>query len=238
MVRLIFELYTEEQLSLYKLAKRLSDMRIPTPTKRPHGQWQAGTVGKIIGNETYAGTWYYGKCQYRKVPKEQWIAVDVPAIVDRGTWEQAQRQRKTNRANSPRRTRYKYLLRRRVICGQCNTRMTCVNREGRKYYRCSIGNGGRVVHSRECTQSKRFRVDCVDAVTWQQIKEWMDAPAKLVEELDAHRRDQERKRPPARTVRGGARPVWQRTKSRWRAYSTCTSLATSQKRCLQNAKTG
>jgi hypothetical protein len=62
----------------------------------------------MLHNETYAGVWYYGK--YKKVdgkrvqnpPPSTWLAVEVPSIVDRQTWEKAQVIMKENHNNAKR----------------------------------------------------------------------------------------------------------------------------------------
>jgi len=86
-----------KKLSIRGIAKRLTQMRVPTWADsqgddprannglkslkvRRFGEWSKGTVADILSNETYAGVWHYSK---KKSPPNQWLAVEVPAIVDR-----------------------------------------------------------------------------------------------------------------------------------------------------------
>lgn len=59
-VRLIFEWYVIDNLSPYAIAERLTGMKIPTPRGR-NTYWRNSTVRDILKNETYTGTWHYGK---------------------------------------------------------------------------------------------------------------------------------------------------------------------------------
>jgi len=66
--------------------------------------WQRVTLYRIVTDPIYIGHWYYNKpvdapaktkdngtIQVLK-PKEQWIPIEVPAIVSQETFEAAQRQ--------------------------------------------------------------------------------------------------------------------------------------------------
>ena len=66
-------------------------------------------------SETYIGTLYYGKTEriashtnpdhktwWRLKPKDEWIAIPVPAIIDDTTWQAAQLRREQNARTSPR----------------------------------------------------------------------------------------------------------------------------------------
>jgi hypothetical protein len=53
--------------------------------------WHAYTVLSIIERKTYAGVWRFGVRigpTHNERPKEEWIEVEVPALIDRETWEQ------------------------------------------------------------------------------------------------------------------------------------------------------
>ena len=57
-------------------------------------------------------------------PKDEWIAIEVPAIVDPETWELAQQQLRLNHERSPRNTKkHAYLLQSLLICSYCQVRM-------------------------------------------------------------------------------------------------------------------
>src|SRR5258708_10267994 len=102
---------TRKKLGRGAIARKLTEMGIPTKhdttgfrkSKRGYGVWGATSVTKILTDETYCGVWYYNRTsrgkkrttRYMK-PREEWIAVQVPAIVSRELWEAAQEQSKHN----------------------------------------------------------------------------------------------------------------------------------------------
>ncbi|GIK44077.1 MAG: hypothetical protein BroJett011_79100 [Chloroflexota bacterium] len=92
--------------------------------------WKRSGIAQIIANETYAGTWHYGKrnnAAKTYKPKNETIPVEVPAIVSREIWEAAQERLEQNRVNSKRnRKPGRYLLATRVTCGVCHYKMVGV----------------------------------------------------------------------------------------------------------------
>ena len=68
--------------------------------------WGKSSVARILSNETYAGTCYYNKFKRRKtrlVPRDrsEWIAIPVPAIVERSLFDTAQARLKECRTTAP-----------------------------------------------------------------------------------------------------------------------------------------
>src|SRR6185437_11499130 len=68
-------------------------------------------------------------------PRDEWVMVPVPIIIDPETWQAAQEQLAVNRQRSPRNnTSHDYLLRGLVVCGQCGRRMVgSWNKAGGRY---------------------------------------------------------------------------------------------------------
>jgi site-specific DNA recombinase len=97
-------------------------------------QWEQTALYKLITNEMYAGRlWLFqekwtlkGQKSHKieKRPKSEWVGIDVPAIVDRDTWERAQQQLKLNKKLSKRNTKYLYIFQGRMVCGLCGHGMT------------------------------------------------------------------------------------------------------------------
>jgi len=193
-VRLIFRWYTEGEgdegpMSMRAIARRLTRLRVPTcadlrnttsgavaKTARGYGAWEAGVIGQILKNETYAGVWYYDK---RGDP----IPVEVPATVDRDTWDAAQKRRSYNKKHSRRNTKYDYLLRTLVYCPDCGRSMTArsVPSKGvrRYYYECLSR-----YQDRPCNNAASYNARDVDEAAWQQIREWLTDPKKLHASLE------------------------------------------------------
>jgi site-specific DNA recombinase len=116
-------------VSLYGVAKHLSDAQIPTPTGKP--RWNVASVRGILRSPAYAGTAYSGRTRpaaarhrtsalqpvgpgasHQPAPPEAWITIPVPAIVSQETFEavQARLDRHTQFARRNH-TAHDYLLR-------------------------------------------------------------------------------------------------------------------------------
>ena len=214
-VRLIYQWYTAGDMknppvSMRGIAKQLTQMGIPTwqdihkmgGKKRGYGEWRPAVVGHLLSNETYAGVWYYGRRNSRARKDnlhEHWIAVDVPGIVPRETWEAAQKRKIRNGRMSKRNTQREYLVGRRVCCGECGSSMygrsTTVGGKTYLYYRCNAYKG----HIANVTcDMLSFRVDQVDTVAWDWVRSFLTDPAALAEGLKAEQAEREEANEPLR----------------------------------------
>jgi site-specific DNA recombinase len=145
-VRQIYQWLVEEQMSSYAIQKRLTARQIPT---RGHNQqgWAQSTVIEILRNPIYTGQTHYNRTQVADArrpkmershkdqrpgngrgrvlrPKQEWIPVQVPAVIDPELWRQAQEQLARNREQATRNnTKHDYLLRSLLVCGQCGRRL-------------------------------------------------------------------------------------------------------------------
>ncbi|MGN1089035.1 MAG: recombinase family protein [Huintestinicola sp.] len=120
-VKRIFEMAAYEGMGFQKIAYKLFDDRVMTPSalndmragrlheKNPY-QWNLGTVKSIISNEVYLGTYIFGKRKkmsfksdkYLKNAKENWIVNEnmCEPIVSEQLWNDAQlrvQERKVSR---------------------------------------------------------------------------------------------------------------------------------------------
>lgn len=218
-VRLIFVLYTvgegdEGPLNPAAIVRRLTELAIPTPAdvrgwrkQRGYAVWSKATISKMLANETYAGTWRYGKYTQdgdRKVvnPPEYLIAVDVPPIVAKEVWEAAVNKRKRNRIESTRNLKHEYLIGRRVVCGICGCRMQGEGKwSGRTskvhyYYHCGTGCT-QTSYNRVCN-APYFPVDQVDGALWDWVKSFLSNPAELVQGLEDYQEERDRETAPIR----------------------------------------
>ena len=195
----------------YAIAKRLSEMGVPTPAesrpnenrkrKRQTGIWNEETVHNILKNETYSGLWHYGKRigQYGvggARPKEEQIVVNVPTIVSRELWQAAQDQRKRNvklslRHATPRR----YLLRGMAECN-CGLALIGTLNNGYPYYGCnSKGRYFAGIEKPRCEQ-RPVRGELLEYVAWDFIFDAMTNVKDLKKKLkEAQRLEQEAKQP-------------------------------------------
>ena len=97
-------------------------------------------VQRILTSETYVGRMYYGKRESlprptdsdkrspnRWRPKEEWVLINVPSIIEESTFAAAQAQAQRNAQNSRRNRRNDYLLvNARLRCSQCKRAMRWV----------------------------------------------------------------------------------------------------------------
>lgn len=205
-VRLIFQWYvfgdeTGEVLSYGKIADKLNKMGIRA---KKGGHWRRAGIGFIVSNETYAGTWHYGKRESRnkRKPTSQSIAVTVPAIVDREVWKAAQKRIKENKQNAKRNRRdNRYLFASRCKCGVCDYAMLGVTKHAhnKKYPRYICRNRHMNKRERYCEcDNAVFDVDIVDARLWQWIEEIAQDEEKLREGLLGYQGRQESKVEPIR----------------------------------------
>lgn len=151
MVRNIFKWYTEEGLGLLRICERLALHGYRTRTGKPY--WAISSVNHILTNEMYTGTAWAFKTYKRKIapkkydryirPKEDWVAIPVPQIIDHATFEATKRQAALNLKWADRNVKHNYLLRGLVECPVCGARMNIsYTRKGNKktvYYRCPTG---------------------------------------------------------------------------------------------------
>jgi site-specific DNA recombinase len=219
-VRLIFTWYIEGDgengpMTLGDIARKLTELQIPTYTdthdcglkgrrKRKESKWSRSFVIKVLGNETYAGAWHYGKyprLNGRQVHSSEAVlaAVEVPAVISRETWEAAQARRAHNKRNVRRKAHYEYLLGGRLVCGVCGLKVQCtVGRYGDKvylYYYCPTRCNFDCV--REC-DLPCFRADLVDAATWEWVKSFLSDPAALTKGLAEHQAGRDKENEPLR----------------------------------------
>ena len=200
-VRRIFEGYVQEGLSLYGVAQRLTGEGVPTA--RGKAFWSSSTVHKILTNPVYSGLAYGNRKQRvlarrrypllgrepkgdggvskRIRPREEWIGVEVPAIVSAELFEQARERMEQNRDRAVRNTRGEYLLRRLVSCRSCGLACTVQNNGRKASYRCG-GKGPLVMRRRvEACRSPQVPTEQLDELVWEDLRRVLQEPAVLEE---------------------------------------------------------
>lgn len=141
-VRLIFDLFTNPMgrvKGINGIAHYLMDKGIPT--KKGKGVWHRQVVRQILMNETYSGVFYHNKWNTEGMlgnkykdkderipmtlrPRDEWIPVECPAIVDRKTFDYAQSLLKESRRRWAGNSKNTYLLSGLVRCGECGNTLT------------------------------------------------------------------------------------------------------------------
>jgi site-specific DNA recombinase len=178
-VRLAFRMLAEDGLSCYRVAERLNAIGVPTrkpaPGRKQASVWGQGRVLRLIRARTYMG-------EHPWLPhgQEEPILRQVPALVDRDTWERANRQIVENR-HTARGPIEEYLLRGLIFCGVCGNRFSgTVSRPpgcpSYRYYQC-WGRDSRAVnqHRGRC-ESPRLRADAIEREVWETITHTLRNP--------------------------------------------------------------
>ena len=190
-----------EPLSMNAISVKLTEMGVPTRgDKQDHffkkhgkGIWSAPMIRHILKNETYTGRWYYGKtkmiedgkqrkpkpkCGFGKQvmrPKEEWIGVPVPAIIDEETFNVAGARIKLNAEMADRSVKRQYLLGRRLKCAKCNYTYKGRTSRGNYYYYC----GGTEQKPIKVCDARPFRGPDVDRVVWEWFVNLIKNPQAL-----------------------------------------------------------
>ena len=199
-VRRIFRMYVDERMGSYSIAVRLTDEGVPTQSGKM--LWLQSRVHHILKNATYTGTWVYGR--YRHVstedgmkvydqPKDTWIEIPVPQVVDDETWSRAQKLKKQRGSKAKRNTKVVYLLQHLLKCGECGRNFharaswtTTSVRKGkaytydlptpRRYYMC---NGMQSMRLR-CREKPYIRAEQLEEPIWREVKRVLQNPDLIV----------------------------------------------------------
>lgn len=141
-VQEIFRLAVEEHLSTGKIAQTLAQRQIAPPRGKV---WWRDTVSKILRNLAYTGIAYvhrYDSVRHnRERNEDEWIAIEVPALIPAAQWVQARDVIYHYQKIWKGRQEVPMLLRRLVYCGVCghmmSTNIRTINKTTYRYYFCS-----------------------------------------------------------------------------------------------------
>src|SRR6267378_795951 len=207
-VRMVFEIYTQQGLSIKAIARLLNERQIATRTGK--GRWERSTVWGMLRNPAYRGTACYGKTELRlrqritrplrqrrglpsrdsaghERPRTEWIEVPVPTLVSEERFALAQEQLEKNKRHSPRRTVEPTLLQGMLVCEQCGYALyrssTRTSKHMLHYYRCLGSDGYRRLRGPVCT-NRPIRQDYLDQFVWNEIIRLLEDPALVQTEID------------------------------------------------------
>ncbi len=209
-VRRIYDCYLREGLKMNAISRRLDAEGI---RPRHAERWSTSTVAVILRNETYSGKAAYLKTTstgrrtrpnrtgrqragaVRRLvgrttrPREEWISLAVPAILDETTFARAQQRRADNRRFSPRKTAVSTLLQGLCVCAECgytigrNSAQTSRNKPRRHYYRCHGIDSWRRAEGAVC-DNPPVRADELDAAVWNEVLALLENPQLIQSEIN------------------------------------------------------
>ena len=195
-VRMAFYTYTQERLSLVGLADRLNRLAI-TPPGAGY-RWHSSSIGRMLGNETYAGTLWHHRWQqvgttkgnrprFKERPKHEQVAVSVPSIVSREIFEAAQTRLAENLRIAKRNTKHEYLLS-GLLKHACGSRMGGSTNKESVYYRCykSLSFKAPLNDSGEPQPCRCRWVNgkALEGAVWATLTDLLRQPDLLVQELE------------------------------------------------------
>jgi site-specific DNA recombinase len=195
-------------MSMLGIATRLTELGVLTrgdkekhvAKKRGKGVWASCTVRNILRNETYTGVWHYGKTHMvddgkaftrkqkpkcglgKQMPRsrDDWIPVQVPAIIDRKDFEEAQKRLKMNKEKAKRNVRYQYLMGRRLCCVKCGySYIGMTRRHKHQYYYCK----GKAQKPVSLCDMPNFKANGVNDAMWSWVESILLDPEALAEGL-------------------------------------------------------
>ena len=208
-VRMVYDKYTAEGLSIGAIARLLRETGLPT--RRKVTRWERSVVWAILRNPAYKGTACFNKTQVgprQKVtkpfrlsgravhgekssgherPRDEWIEIPVPPIVSEETFALAAERLAENKRFAPRRTIEPSIVQGLVSCRKCGYALsrTSTRTSARKihYYRCLGSDAWRHLGGAVC-DSRPIRQDLLDQIVWQEVIRLIEDPTLIQAELD------------------------------------------------------
>jgi site-specific DNA recombinase len=202
-MRVIYEKIIYEGQTLGQIAKWLNDSGIPTRFK--YGFWTAGTLHQLVKSPVYKGVFYAnrhyqvptGKFNEKGRPTrtnflrpaDEWIEVEVPAIVSPEEWDLAQEVLKRNRRYATRNGKKgKWLLQGFIKCEFCpdysfiaimgNTKIP------RRYYGCSSRQSEKARMLNTACRTPYVYADELERRVWEEIEMVIYDPSIVIRRFD------------------------------------------------------
>ena len=204
-VQQVFAWVGKERCTINEVCRRLHQAGVRTQTGKEH--WDHKTIWDMLKNPAYKGEAAFGKTRWMPVgprlraprgrpaqsrrgyagndaPKEEWITIPVPALVDPALFDAVQEQLEENRrrARIPEKGS-RYLLQGLLVCARCGYAYCGRTNDARNaYYRCAGAmNIPRQGFERMCW-NKELRMDQADAAVWQEVCRLLENPERLEQE--------------------------------------------------------
>ena len=207
-VRRIFHMYVHEGASALDIIRRLTGD--DAPLRNLGSRWHKAYVSAMLRREVYKGTWHYGRARWVVTeggemvyprPRDEWIEVPFPPLVDQETWDRAQTLKKQRKQRSKRNTKAFYLLQHMVSCSECARLFACrssyrtySNRNGKsvgrdritpqRHYQCY----GMLNDRLGCRRPASIRAERLEDLVWSQVRNMVQNPQLIaagIESMDA-----------------------------------------------------
>ena len=204
----MFRRYADDGASIADLARWLTGQGVATRTGKH--RWDRSVIWAMLRNPAYAGKAVFGKTmatsgtpglnrvarlQGRATPRavktvdrprEEWLEIPVPAIVDQDTFARVRQRLEDNKRFAARNTKVPSLLQGLAACSACGYGYyrTSARTTSRKiyYYRCLGSDDYRYEGGRVCV-NQPVRADYPGTVVWDHITALLADPALIRAEI-------------------------------------------------------
>src|SRR5713226_8317272 len=207
-VRQVYEHYTMTGWSIGAITRWLNQQRVAT--RKPGTRWERSMVWAMLRNPAYRGTACFGKTRVatrqrvtrplrlrggmatrdsanHERPREDWIEIPVPALIDEPTFARAQELLQENKIRARRRTIALSLVQGLVSCRRCGYALSRTSTRSSArlihYYRCIGSDGWRHLGGPRC-DNRPVRQDLLDQIVWSEVMRLLEDPALIQQELD------------------------------------------------------
>jgi site-specific DNA recombinase len=204
-VRQIFNLFTRQSRSVYKICMQLESEGVIAPRGGSH--WHPGTVRDILLNSSYQGLAYYGKTEkYDGVPgrvtrygknkkikptktvkassEDKWIGIPIPAIVTVEEFEVAAKLLNKNKERSARNTKRPSILQSLIVCSVCGGTYYKKERKSGKNGRWSfyVCKSSLMRHLKPCG-NRSIHQETLDSRIWEEVLNMLKNPELIEQEV-------------------------------------------------------
>ena len=205
-VREIFRWFVNDGLGIDRIAFKLRELDVPTPSGR--GLWYASEVWNTLRNIAYTGqsfvfTQTFGLPKNRmskgtktkktgliRKPRNEWIEIPnaTPPLISLEVFELAQAQLARNRQKASRNMKQEYMLSGHIRCRKCDRNYWGLSKwivwggqkHLKRFYRCA--GKLRMVSPVQC-DNHNLNADRIEAAVWTEIKNTLSNPDRVIEEL-------------------------------------------------------
>ena len=207
-VRHVYEHYTVTGWSIGAITRWLNEQGVPT--RKAGKRWERSTVWAMLRNPAYRGMACFGNTRTatrqrvtrplrvrggvttrnsanQERPREEWIEIPVPALIDEPTFARAHELLQENKVRARRRTIQPSLVQGLVICHRCGYALSRTSTRSTArlihYYRCIGSDAWRHLGGPRC-HSRPVRQDLLDEIVWTEVIRLLEDPTLIQQELD------------------------------------------------------
>ncbi|XBH03585.1 recombinase family protein [Singulisphaera sp. Ch08] len=206
-VRILYRWLIDERVTVRQILKRLAEG--PWRPRCGRRLWSPSVVHRVLSDPVYIGEGYLNRHVFvvprkprskgiragtatcrRPRPREEWIPIRAPALIDTSTHQDAKEQLARNSSLSFRNnTRNSYLLRCLLTCRTCGLAMFGITTYGgagqatHRYYKCHGKDTVARDRACRCTQTPA-KVAELDAAVWDHVKSLLEDPGMLAAQFE------------------------------------------------------